>query len=67
MMENTDRSTCPFEFEEPLEVGMQKIVDGWLKKYLDKSPDIGDDGEDTMCTQYDEIDLDYDIHDTVIV
>ena len=51
-------------FVEPLEKGMKQIVQGWLTNYLAKG--CGD-SEDEEVQNYEEIDPDYNIHDTTII
>ncbi len=62
------RDTPAFDFTEPVELGMQMIVNGWLKKYLQSSVTVDDDN-DVTCTQSsdDAAELDYDINDTLII
>ena len=59
------------KFNEPIQVGMQKVVNGWLQNYLkfsgsesptDDSQELNQDGE--LHVGY--IDLDYELHTTTI-
>lgn len=66
--EVVDRSV-QIEFEEPIELGMKKIVEGWLRNYLQSSgPEYFDD-QDTETgtpTQDDDpfTELNYELHAT---
>ena len=61
----TARSTPTFEFKEPIELGMQMIVQGWLHNYLNSKP--VHDEEHNIQDDLDFAELDYDICDTIVV
>ena len=53
------------KFDEPIALGMQKIVDGWLKEYLKSSctsETIEDDDEQTRSAE--DLDIDYELYFT---
>lgn len=57
------------KFEEPIQLGMQKVVNGWLQNYLTSSGSKSAT-DDSQCSNQDgelhdgEVDLDYEIHTT---
>ena len=57
------------KFEEPIQLGMQKVVNGWLQNYL-KSSGSESATDDSQCSNQDgelhdgEVDLDYELHTT---
>lgn len=63
----TNRSTCDFEFTEPIEMGMQKIVGGWLRNYLQARTTDDDDDDGSMNTDDYVAELDYELTDTTIL
>lgn len=54
-----------FEFAEPLERGMEKIVGGWLRSYLAKTT-TDDDEEEEDGIEY-VAELDYELSDTTVI
>lgn len=55
------------KFDEPIELGMQKVVDGWLQSYLksSRSESCTDDHEPDSESFDEDVDLDYELY-TVI-
>ena len=60
----TARSTPTFEFLEPIELGMEMVVKGWIKKYLQSTFSEIDHEEQTDLGI---VEIDYDISDTLVV
>ena len=52
-----------FKFDEPIALGMGKIVKGWLKEYL-KSSGVPDVDEETVTNE--DVDIDYELSSVTI-
>ena len=50
-------------FKDPLVIGMQKLVDGWLKKFLVSSQELDANTEDEL---YNEVELNYELHNEIL-
>ena len=71
MLENVteqcpDRGSDTVKFVEPLELGMEKIVHGWIKSYLQSTEEEDTHTATDEHTDYDNmVELDYNLHDIV--
>ena len=50
-------------FKDPLVTGMQKLVDGWLKKFLVSSEELDTNTEDDPSN---EVELNYELHNQIL-